>query len=268
MPLIRRRSRFITRPGLLHAITDVGALSGLVLCLDAGDIASYDGTSQQWTDVSGAGNHYNRGATSGAEASDPTFNGTAGAKRATEFFSYDGGDYNAPVAAPTFGGNFHQDNALFTCLAVVAYGSIGTLWRIWATMNATSGTGAAMSINASGSPQIQVRNAGATVRDMGSAVGVLKAGLNYILFSVKEAGGANASFVMLNSKPLFLDATYTSPAAGAAVGNFTVMGSPNGTLSLPVAGSQLAAMAVWSGVALPLGVAYAIYRGLRNRYVI
>ena len=84
------------------------------MLLDAGDLASY-ATGQVWADVSGAANNYNRGITSGAEASDPTFAGIAGDLSNREYFSFDGGDYLTPAAAPTFGATWHRSVMIFVC---------------------------------------------------------------------------------------------------------------------------------------------------------
>ena len=41
---------------LIDILTALGLTTNLKLCLDAGDSVSYDGTSQDWVDRSGAGN--------------------------------------------------------------------------------------------------------------------------------------------------------------------------------------------------------------------
>lgn len=81
-------------PGSLYtSILKLGLTSGLQLCLDAGDAESYDGTSQKWLDRSGGGYDFFRGTDGTSQATDPTFNGTAGAVSSSEYFSDDGGDY-------------------------------------------------------------------------------------------------------------------------------------------------------------------------------
>lgn len=64
---------------------------GLVMHLDAGDSSSYSGSGQTWSDLEGNYDWF-RGQTGSSEGSDPTFNGTAGDKSASEYFSTDGGD--------------------------------------------------------------------------------------------------------------------------------------------------------------------------------
>lgn len=99
---------------ILEMITASGLTANLALCLDAGDINSYDGTSQTWTDVSGNTQNFFRGSTSAVEASDPTFNGVAGGKSENEYFSVDGGDYFKQTHSLTFAETWHKNNAAFT----------------------------------------------------------------------------------------------------------------------------------------------------------
>lgn len=82
---------------LINELRNVGLTDGLKLCLDAGDINSYDGTSQTWKDLSGNGSDFYRGSGSGTDGADPTFNGKAGGLSANEYFSFDGGDYFTAV---------------------------------------------------------------------------------------------------------------------------------------------------------------------------
>lgn len=86
---------------LMGLIGAAGLTSGLVYCLDAGDPSSYGGTGQDWSDLSGNGRTYQRGATSAVEGSDPIFNGVAGSLDETNYWSFDGGDSFTPVTSPT-----------------------------------------------------------------------------------------------------------------------------------------------------------------------
>lgn len=115
---------YVLRPGagLYDIIQSLGLTTGLVLCLDAGDSACYDGSSQTWTDRVGA-NNFLRGTTSGSDTTDPTFNGVAGAKSASEYFSFDGGDFFTESAAHTFADDWHKNNGAFTMLALYYIGA-------------------------------------------------------------------------------------------------------------------------------------------------
>jgi hypothetical protein len=105
-------------PFLLDIIRELGLTANLNLVLDAGDTRSYDGSSQTWTDASGNGNNFFRGTTIGADATDPTFNGTAGVATEGTYFSFDGGDYFTETAAHTFADNWHKDNGALSIIAV------------------------------------------------------------------------------------------------------------------------------------------------------
>lgn len=71
----------------LAAITRLNLSSGLKLCLDAGDAASYPGTGQSWLDVSGQANNFFLGANNTVTTDDPSFSGTPGGLTANESFT-------------------------------------------------------------------------------------------------------------------------------------------------------------------------------------
>ena len=99
---------------LIDSLTSLGLTSGLQLCLDAGDAASYT-SGQVWTDRSGNGYNFNRGSGSGSDAADPTFNGAAGGDSSSEYWSFDGSDYfTLGQANPTWVNNIHKNNAAAT----------------------------------------------------------------------------------------------------------------------------------------------------------
>jgi hypothetical protein len=114
-------------------IDDLGLSTGLQLCLDAGDIASYPGSGQTWTDRSSSSSHFLVGATAGAEASDPTFNGIAGNLTESEFWSFDGGDWFtvATAANPAWIESFHKAGARFTVIAWVFIPVISAFYPIF-----------------------------------------------------------------------------------------------------------------------------------------
>lgn len=75
-------------------------VSSCVFDIDATIVDSYSGSGQAWDNIepnpadgsSQTANDFHIGPTSGSEATDPTFTGTAG--DAGAYFSYDGADYN------------------------------------------------------------------------------------------------------------------------------------------------------------------------------
>jgi hypothetical protein len=104
---------------LYDIIQDLSLTGNLVLCLDAADTRSYDGSSQTWTDASGNANNFFLGAGGTATATDPTFNGTAGVATEATYFSFDGGDYFTETTTHTFADGWHKDNGAFTIIMVV-----------------------------------------------------------------------------------------------------------------------------------------------------
>ena len=61
--------------------------AGLQLHLDAGDAGSYPGSGQVWSDLTANDFDFHIGETSSSERSDPTFNGSAGAKSINRRFT-------------------------------------------------------------------------------------------------------------------------------------------------------------------------------------
>jgi len=100
---------------LINTLKNLGLTTNLRVCLDAGDLNSYDGTSQTWKDLSGGGYDFFRGTSSSSDSSDPTFNGTAGRLSSGEYLSYDGGDYfTLAQTNPAWVNTFHKAGAKFT----------------------------------------------------------------------------------------------------------------------------------------------------------
>lgn len=136
---------FGVRKTLLQILEENSLTTSLQLCLDAGDAVSYPGTGQNFVDRSGNTVDYFLGATSGSEASDPTFNGTAGGCSETEYFSFDGGDYFTSQAATTFDDGWHKNNGIFSAMLAffVTTANIATAHRFLnndVDNNATDGT--------------------------------------------------------------------------------------------------------------------------------
>lgn len=102
---------------LLEAITNAGLTTNLEFCLDAGDLNSYNGSSQTWTDVSGNSNDFWRGTSGSPNVAEPTFNGTAGGLTSNEYWSFDGADWFRKVTANgTNIDSLHKQNADQTVL--------------------------------------------------------------------------------------------------------------------------------------------------------
>ena len=109
------QSTFSSNPKFIDTLTDNSLTTNLKLCLDAGDENSYT-SGQSWLDLSGGGYDFFLGATGSAEATDPTFNGSAGGLTSAEYFSivsepeyltYDS-------ALETWMNNLHKNSANFS----------------------------------------------------------------------------------------------------------------------------------------------------------
>lgn len=262
------RVRVIT---MLSVITDETLATGLELALDAGDGDSWPapGTGQLWIDTSPQGNDYTLGLTNLATASDPTFNGTANGRSATEFFTFDGGDIFSAPAATSFP-NLHKDGAVFTIVAIVKVPAAATLQRIAGTINsdpaAAGATGIALDYAANGKLSLKVRNAGAVVLNATSGDVVSPGAFRFIALSVNEPGGAGASLFKIGEDGnTYFDATYASPAAGASQTFFDI-GNSHDLLAGLLAGFQLAGIAVWEGQALDETELEGLRRSMKNRW--
>lgn len=244
---------------LKSILVEDGFGAGLELALDAGAGASYT-SGQQWSDLTASANHYNRGETSGAEASDPTFNGVVNRRSDLEFFSFDGADYFTPVGAPTFGADWHKDNAKFTIMMVAKIVTSGVTQILMGTSNFS--TGFYVRLTAANALSLIVQNAAALVSSDEIAIAPTGSDM-LILISVDEA--AATAFIQVNDIQTAFDPTYLSPSAGAADGLLSIGATPNGSSKM-AAGSQVAAVAVWDGVALSQSDASQIRAILRNRW--
>jgi hypothetical protein len=133
---------YVVPTTMIDVIKHLGLTSGLKLCLDAGDANSYSGSGQVWSDLSGGGYHFNRGADSSAGSDDPTFNGVAGRQSASEYWSFDGGDeFRLAQSNPTWIENLHKNNAKYTFAAwVYVKGGVETQ-TIFATADSTADVG-------------------------------------------------------------------------------------------------------------------------------
>lgn len=228
-----------------------GLSSGLQFCIDCGDPASYDGSSQGVTDRSTNVSNLNRGTSSGAEASDPTFNGTAGRHFNDTYFSFDGGDYFTFTGAnPTWLENIHKAAASISIFALIYPPAAGANPLIGDNGGSSSTTGFFFESNGAGlltffvsksvggTPALNVNGDTAPTRSAWNIVGV------------SNNNGAG-SFLYLNgnydtvSAANTYNGAYATPSAGAATntGNLMAYGGGGGPTG---SGARLAAMAIWN----------------------
>jgi hypothetical protein len=250
------------------ALQMLGLTASLVL--DAGDIASYDGTSQTWVDVSGNGNNFYRGATSGAEASDPTFTGVAGALTAAESFSFDGGDWFVPTGSPTFDDALHHAGAKWTTIALFYNANTGTVRSFFGNQNSGILQGIMVGISAGQLNDFIVQNGTAaqtTVQGGGVTFNLNQ--WNFAVWSVDEAGGANASFARLNRSTQLLNLAFTSPGVGNASASPAIgsRGGTTGALNKLANGDKLAVFILFNSTNLTRAQIKAFHTLMQGRFI-
>lgn len=240
-------------------IVSAGLTTGLQVCLDAGALASYPGSGQIWSDLSGNGFDFLLGADNSATATDPTWNagGTAGALTSSEYFSLDGGDYFTldESANPAAFETLHKDNAVLSWLAAVY--TPGT----WGANDALFGMQGGAAVNNVGFSCICATGAG----KLGAFVGRGGAGALSIYpdaaittgawrilgGSINEPAGAGGGFFydtgsynQVSAADTF-NATYSSPSSSSATYKMQICAAGNG--GNPIAnGARIACFALWT----------------------
>lgn len=234
-PLLKPEAR------LYNIISNLGLTSGLVLCLDAADSASYDGSSQTWTDRA-ASNNFFRGTTSGSEATDPTFNGSAGGRSSSEYFSFDGGDLFKEASVLTFLDSAHKDNGACTILAMCYFvGSRGATTNIF--NNAGNTDGIALQLNSSGNVLFVHSTDNATKETLTSTATITTAAWNLVAAGFNEATLAGDFRINATNEAFTPGASTCTDAHGS---NYR-LGGTNDTPGAPfLSGDRIACIAVWT----------------------
>jgi hypothetical protein len=254
---------------LYDAIAGLGLGANLQLCLDAGDLASYDGASQTWNDRSGGGYNFYRGTTSGGEASDPAFNGPPGDPNSA-YFSFDGGDlFTYTTTNAAWMDALHKSGAAFSLFALYFVPSSG-LATVLGTNNGSSGTvglfyeiaeaAATTTLNVSkgvpGTPALQVIADGIPNRNAWNGIGL----------SINNGPGSffwqNGGYNTVSSSNTF-NSNYNTPSASGASNPLQLM-SYGGSAGPPASGSRLMCMAIWSS-ALSKAELDALWASQRQR---
>lgn len=260
----------------ISAINRLGIDANLELCLDVADVDSYSGSGQTWSDLSGNSYDFLRGATSGSEASDPAFNGTAGNLLSSTYWSFDNGDFfTLGQSNPAWVTNLHKNNAAFTLMFWVYAQSVGAinsqyLFSTIATPATDTGFGIYFGYDSGeGSVNATALNAGSTAYlggTVGEAVDVNDGAWNFVAFSLDEAVGAGGVLFQINDNG-FVDntaSTYTSPSTGNAT-NTVKVGAGGSGLNTLDNGSRIAVTCGWSR-ALSAAEIDAFFQATRQRF--
>lgn len=271
MASLKQKRLLLLKPGrprvpVITSLRNLGLTSGLQICLDAGDANSYS-SGQSWLDLSGNGDDLFLGATSGATATDPTFNGTAGGRSKEEYFSFDGADYfhYDGVANPTWADNMHKDSAAFTLVSWFWPGSATSHGLMGTSQSNNNNIGIVWSCNASnGNNTVNVSNGtGAAARSVALNVGVTASVWNFLAFRLDEAG--NNCFAVRNAtKSADQAASYTTPSASAATWIIELGSFGNG--SGPVSNTSRMAVFLVYSAALTYAQINSIFNATRVRF--
>ncbi len=242
----------------------LGLTAGLKLCLDAGDAASYS-AGQPWLDRSGGGYDFNRGTTSGADATDPTFTGSAGGLSSGEYWALDGGDlFTYDSANETWMDNIHKAGALFSAV-VWANPAAGAQALFGTSGNNAASIGAQVTINTTnGNVNFQIAD-GSGVLALNSSSNLGAAAGTWQMFAVSVNEAANTCIRLRNSTSGSGAGAYATPSSSAATNVMQLAAAGNAQIIMPN-NSRLAQVMMWEGVALSLANLNAIFNATRGRY--
>lgn len=247
-----------------EVVDGLGLSSGLKLCLDAGDSASYT-SGQSWLDLSGNGYDFFRGAGSGTAADDPTFNGSAGGMTSAEYFSFDGGDYfTYDSANEPWMENLHKDSAVFTIAAWSYIPTAAANRPIFGNnaANAVLANGVCLFVGTADTLNFLCDKSGAICLNVTGSV-VNEGAWNFLAVTLDEAAGTGG-FLVNNTWTAFTS-TYSSPTASAAA--YTTQIGAFGNNGAPLAsGARVAELAAWEGVALTQAGLKSVFTATRGRF--
>ncbi len=261
-------SNFVSAGGnqtLYQIINGLGLTTNLELCLDAGDSASYNSSVQtvRWLDTGGLGYDFFRGATSSSEATDPTFNGTAGGLSSSEFWSFDGGDYfTYDTTNETWMNNLHKDNAIYTLFFVFDYVASNNQ-----ALFSTRGSNQGINFRRNGANQlaIDVFNNSSVGNLTAVSTATTNTGWNIGAVSINETAGTGV--FMLNGSTETFTSTYTGTVSTSNVTSTTKIATRATAAALTaVNGSKMACFSAWEGTALTATNLTDIYNGIKGRF--
>jgi hypothetical protein len=249
-------------------LTRLGLTTNLKLVLDAGDIASAaSSTPDKWLDVSGNGYDFFRGTGTGADAADPTFNGTPGSLSTGEYWSSDGGDnFTYDTTNETWMQNLHKDNAKFAVACwIYPINPGGANNNVIFGNNGGSGginIGSHFVITSANLLQLRISNGPTTCLSAGTQT-VTPAQWNFVGMSIDESIGANGFMTYLNGASALHTSTYTSPSAASAT--FTTQIGDRGNSNSPLPNTaRMAFVAIWEGVTLTAAQFDGIYNATHS----
>jgi hypothetical protein len=266
----------LPREDFLTVIRKLGLSDGLKLCLDAGHEASLPAASTKWLDLSGNGYDFFRGTTIGAEASDPTINGTPGRRSSGEYLSSDGGDsllYDA--VNETWMNNLHKSTgkAGIAAWVFVPTSPMANSIFLFSTCNSIAGSQHGMifvpSRSSDGLSVFQVLNASGTyVHDTAFAnTAAIQNSWNFYGFAwdFSLAGVSNLTWCVNTTRRTITSAAPTGAYSGTNASQTMRIGTQQAGSPLPN-GARLGQIAMWESVRPDLGSFAALFEATRGKY--
>ena len=250
---------------LIGIIGSLGLLTNLRLCLDAGDSASLPASSTKWLDLSGNGYDFFMGATVGAEATDPTINGTPDGLSSSEYLSFDGGDFlTYDTANEAWMNNLHKNGAQYSVMAWVQYASVASAGFMGTNGNSAAKIGMSMGMSGAGKLFASATNgSGVNAMQNISAASIPTGQWAFLSTSVDEAAALHR--LGINGTFETFDGTYLSPSASNATEVMQIGARGNNQVPLPNT-SRAAGVAMWEGVVLTEIQMSALFEATRSRF--
>lgn len=256
---------------LLEAARKCGLVdSNLKICLDPADNRSYSGSGQAFNDRTSNAHNFHVGATSGSEASDPTFTGTANTLAA--YFNHDGGDYFTLGAAnPSWVLDMSEDQAAFTIAMWWYLGDATTPQRLCGTTStASTGTGFRWGVTSATAMAFVVHNNSTVINPTLTFSNAMPSDAwAFYCISVNESTGASGMFVGCG-QPAQIEyvtatSTYTGPAADGTPTTATLQIGASNAQSIVPADTRFGGGLFWTGAKTQAQMT-KFFQATRRRY--
>lgn len=264
-------SPFAHPPGtMLSAIQRLGLTSGLKLCLDASDIDSYSGAGQSWLDTSGNGYDFFRGTTSAAQATDPTFNGSAGGQSSSEYWSFDGGDFfTYDTTNETWMQNYHKDNAVLSIAAWVYLAAAGDQQVLLGNTTFQDRIGFAFYASSANTLRYGVlRGTDGSQAFIAGTLSIPTGQWSFVGLTLTEATGASGAVFQVNGTQETASSTFSSPSSSSASHTVSIGHDPDASTPSEyiLNGGRMANLSAWEGTAITAVQLNDMYTATKSKF--
>lgn len=250
-----------------EVLTSLGLTTGLMVSLDAGSIVSAPIAATSWLDLSGNGTDFFLGATAGAEASDPTFNGAAGGLSSSEYWSFDDGDwFHYDTTTPAWVTAIHQNSGVASFMAWVHIPDLVSTHGFTGDFGGGGAvTGFSFYSSTSGTLEFRIGNGDGSLEIQAVGPAPIANEPIFVAFSFDESIGTDGLSIQMNSTETLHTSTVASPSAGAASKTWG-LGAITGDGSATMGNGARMYMAVFHNVALTKIQRDAFYDATRGRF--